>query len=91
MPSYHAGNLCRIKTTVVGVGSSYTTQVGTRGVDMLYYGTTDAVTFEGVFTGSVPIKLPPFIPYSLEYNDKGYDEVTITNGGDDDVYVVEKF
>jgi hypothetical protein len=91
MPNYNAGNLTRIKTTTISVGSSYTTDVGSRGIDMLYYGTLDSVTFLGVMTGSIPVSLPPSVPYTLEYNEKGYDEVTITNNGDADVYIVEKF
>ena len=91
MPTYHAGNLTRIKTTSLAPGNTYTTITGTRGVDLLYYGTVDIVTFIGVFTGSVPVNLPPSVPYTLEYNEKGYDEITITNLGDADVYIVEKF
>lgn len=90
-PTYNAGNLTRIKTTTVSTSSSYTTDVGARSIDMLYQGSVDAVTFIGVFTGSTNVSLPPNVPYSLEYNEKGYDEVTITNNGDADVYVVEKF
>ena len=91
MATYNAGNLTRIKTTTISVGDSYTTDVGSRGIDLLYYGTTDAVTFIGVMTGSILVHLPPSVPYTLEYNDKGYDEITIYNNGDADVYVVEKF
>lgn len=91
MPTYNPGNLTRIKTQTIPIGGTYTTMAGSRGIDMLYYGTVDAVTFIGVITGSIPVNLPPGVPYTLEFNTSGYDEVTITNGGDADVYVVEKY
>ena len=91
MPVFTTANLTRIKTYTILVGATYVTSAGARGIDMLYYGTVDGVTFTGIFTGSIPIALPPSIPYTLEYNDKGYDEITIENNGDADVYIVEKF
>lgn len=84
-------NIVRIKTIEVTAGSSYNTTVSCRSIDFLYYGTVDGVTFTGVSLGSMPIPIPPSVPYTLEYNDNGYDTVTVTNNGDASVWIVEKF
>jgi hypothetical protein len=84
-------NINNIKTVQIGVGQTYDTSPGCRGIDFLYYGTTDAVTLTGSAVGSQPVPLPPSVPYSLEYNERGYGVVTVTNNGDAIVYVVEKF
>lgn len=84
-------NICRTKTVTVAVGNTYNTTPGARSIDFLYYGTTDAVTITGSYDPSTAIPIPPNVPYTLEYNERGYDEVLVTNGGDAAVYIVEKF
>lgn len=84
-------NEVKLKTIILLTGNSYITTLGARSIDILYNGTVDAVTFTGGIAGSVPIQIPPGIPYTSEYNDNGYASYTITNGGDADVNIVEKF
>ena len=84
-------NIVRPKTVEVTAGATYNTTVGSRSVDFLYVGTVDAVTLLGSSLGSTPVPLPPSIPFTLEYNDNGYDFIIVDNtGGDASVFIVEK-
>jgi hypothetical protein len=83
-------NIINPKTIEVPVGTTYLTSLSCRSIDMLYYGTVDGVTFLGNSVGSMPIPLPPSIPFTFEFNENGYNQVLITNNGDASVWVVEK-
>lgn len=84
-------NEVNIKTIIVPTGTTYTTSDGCRSIDFIYYGTVDLVRFTGLVEGSQPIPIPPSVPYTLEYNDNGYASVLVSNGGDANCYIVEKW
>lgn len=87
-------NLTKLRTRIIAIGDSMITTPGCREVDILYYGTVDAVTFIGSYQPAAandPLPIPPNIPYHLPFNQNGYNSITITNGGDAPVYVSEYF
>lgn len=72
------------KTLVIAPGSSYTVPDGFCSLDMLYQGTSAApCTFLGDALQSVPVPLPPNMPFSFEYNNAGYKPVVIDNSSGD--------
>ncbi len=89
------GNLTKCHTVKVAIGQVYLTSPGLREMDVLYLGTIDAVTLTGNLdlsgSPSVPIPIPPSMPYHLPFNSNGYDPLTITNNGDAEVSINEYF